>query len=112
MAICKPVIIMDKYYVYVMSNKNNTALYVGVTNDIERRIAEHRTYDFKSFTSRYNCHKLVYIEEYSSINEAITREKQIKSWNRKRKDAMIDAVNPFREELLPLEIATSLRSSQ
>ena len=61
---------MDKYYVYVMSNKNNTALYVGVTNDIERRVVEHRTYDIKSFTSRYNCHKLVYIEEYSSINEA------------------------------------------
>ena len=50
MAIFKPVIIMDKYYVYVMSNKNNTALYVGVTNDIERRVVEHRTYDIKSFT--------------------------------------------------------------
>ena len=62
-------------------------------------------------TSRYNCHKLVYYEEYSSILEAIAREKQIKSWNRGRKERMIDDMNPERVDLLP-EIATSLRSSQ
>ena len=83
-----------------MSNKYDTTLYVGVTNELERRVHEHRTADDRSFTSRYNCHKLVYYEEFSSINEAIEREKQIKSWNRKRKDRMIDAVNPERVDLM------------
>ena len=77
-----------------MASNNNTALYVGVTNDLERRVREHRTYDLKSFTSRYKCHKLVYYEEYSSIEEAISREKQIKSWKRVRKERLIGSVNP------------------
>ena len=85
--------------------------FCGVTNNLVNRVAEHRTRDNKSFTSRYNCHKLVYYEEYSSILEAIAREKQIKSWNRGRKERMIDDMNPERVDLLP-EIATSLRSSQ
>ena len=85
---------MNKYYVYMMSNISNTVLYTGVTNDLERRIVEHRTPDEKSFTTRYNCHKLVYFEEFSSIIEAISREKQIKSWNRKRKNILVDRVNP------------------
>ena len=77
-----------------MSNISNTVLYTGVTNDLERRIVEHRTPDEKSFTTRYNCHKLVYFEEFSSIVEAISREKQIKSWNRKRKHILVERVNP------------------
>ena len=85
---------MNKYYVYMMSNISNTVLYTGVTNDLERRIVEHRTPDEKSFTTRYNCHKLVYFEEFSSIVEAISREKQIKSWNRKRKNLLVERVNP------------------
>ena len=85
---------MNKYYVYMMSNISNTVLYTGVTNDLERRIVEHRTPDEKSFTRRYNCHKLVYFEEFSSIVEAISREKQIKSWNRERKNLLVDRVNP------------------
>ena len=85
---------MNKYYVYMMSNISNTVLYTGVTNDLERRIVEHRTPDEKSFTTRYNCHKLVYFEEFSSIVEAISREKQIKSWNRERKNLLVDRVNP------------------
>ena len=92
---------MEQYYVYFMANRSNTTLYVGVTNDLERRVIEHRTYDGKSFTSRYKCHKLVYYEEYSSIDEAIAREKQIKSWNRGRKDALIDKFNPGRVNLIP-----------
>ena len=87
---------MNKYYVYMMSNISNTVLYTGVTNDLERRIVEHRTPDEKSFTTRYNCHKLVYFEEFSSIVEAISREKQIKSWNRGRKNLLVDRVNPNR----------------
>ena len=91
---------MDKYYVYIMSNLHNTTLYTGITNDLERRVQEHRIYDSKSFTSRYRCHKLVYYEEYSSSMEAICREKQIKSWSRKRKDELIDSKNPDRVDLL------------
>ena len=78
----------------MMSNISNTVLYTGVTNDLERRIVEHRTPDEKSFTTRYNCHKLVYFEEFSSIVEAISLEKQIKSWNRERKNLLVDRVNP------------------
>ena len=83
-----------------MSNNSNSTLYVGVTNNLERRVQEHRTPDNKSFTTRYHCHKLVYYEEYSSIDEAIAREKQIKSWSRSRKDKMIDIMNPSRNNLL------------
>ena len=92
--------IMDKFFIYVMSNNSNSTLYVGVTNDLERRVQEHRTPDNRSFTTRYNCHKLVYYEEYSSIDEAIAREKQIKSWNRARKDKMINVMNPDRKNLM------------
>ena len=92
---------MDKYFIYVMSNTSNSTIYVGVTNNIERRVLEHRTPDTKSFTTRYHCHKLVYYEEYSSIDEAISREKQIKSWSRSRKDKMIDLMNPDRKDLMP-----------
>ena len=92
---------MNKFYVYFMTNKYNTVLYVGVTNDIKRRVIEHRIGNSNAFTARYNCHKLVYFEEYSSIDEAIAREKQIKSWNRNRKEKLIDKYNPEREDLLP-----------
>ena len=87
-----------------MSNTYNTTIYVGVTDNLERRVSEHRTPEGRSFTSRYNCHKLVYYEEFSNIIEAISREKQIKSWNRQRKDLMPED---------DMEIATSpLGSSQ
>ena len=93
---------MLKYYVYFMTSKNGKALYVGVTNNLERRIMEHRTHDPKSFTSRYNCHKLIYYEEYSSNLEAIAREKQIKSWKRWRKEKLIDTMNPEHIDLMPI----------
>jgi putative endonuclease len=92
---------MDKYYIYFMSNKYDSVLYVGVTNNLERRVIEHRTGNSDAFTARYNCSKLVYYEEYSSIDEAIAREKQIKSWNRARKEKLIDSMNPERRELMP-----------
>ena len=93
-------ICMGKYHIYILSNVYNTTLYVGVTDNLRRRIEEHRSADAKSFTSRYNCHKLVYTEEFSSIAEAIDREKQIKSWSRRRKDELIDRVNPHRVDLM------------
>ena len=83
------------YYVYIMANQTNVALYVGVTNDLERRVAEHRNHHFPdSFTAKYNITKLVYFEETPDIQAAIAREKQIKSWNRRRKNQLVETTNP------------------
>ena len=83
------------YYVYIMTNYENTVLYVGVTNNLERRVYEHKNKtDKKSFCSRYNLNKLVYIEESSSIEGVITREKQLKSGSRKNKIKLINSINP------------------
>ncbi|CAL2088733.1 GIY-YIG nuclease family protein [Tenacibaculum sp. 190524A05c] len=84
---------MKKSYVYFLTNKNNTVIYIGVTSDIEKRILQHKTKVFKGFTSKYNCNKLVYLEKFDSINEAIIREKQLKSGNRKRKEGLINVSN-------------------
>ncbi len=68
-----------RYYVYFMCNKSNSVLYTGVTNDLNRRVSEHKSdgyVDKESFTHRYNCTKLVYVEEFSDVNQAIAREKQ------------------------------------
>ena len=85
---------MKTSYVYFMTNKNNTTLYVGVTGHLIKRVFEHKNGTFKGFTTKYNCNKLVYFEEYTSINEAIVREKQIKKGNRKRKEDLINRENP------------------
>ena len=83
------------YYVYILSNAHNNVIYTGVTNDLVRRVYEHKNHlEKNSFTSRYNVEKLVYYEE-----GAIEREKQIKSWNRKRKDRLIESMNPNRVDL-------------
>ena len=83
------------YYVYILTNKYCTVLYTGVTNDLIRRIYEHKNHlDKDSFTSKYNVTKLVYFEETSDISAAIEREKQIKSWNRERKTSLIMSMNP------------------
>jgi len=78
-----------------MTNKYNNVLYVGVTSDLVSRIYQHQTKEFKnSFTDKYNCNKLVYFEYYSSIEEAIAREKNIKNWKRAWKDELINKENP------------------
>ena len=82
-----------KYYVYLLTNHNNRVLYTGVTNNLERRIKEHKSKTFEGFTKKYQVNKLVYFEETNSINSAIAREKQIKNWTRKRKNALIDELN-------------------
>ena len=83
------------YYVYIMTNKTKTVLYTGVTNDLYRRVSEHRNeIDKKSFTARYNVHRLVYYETTESSVSAITREKQIKAGSRKKKEELINAMNP------------------
>jgi putative endonuclease len=85
---------MKKSLVYFMTNKNNTVIYVGVTSDLLKRVYHHKTKTYKGFTAKYNCDKLIYFEEFDAINRAITREKQIKSSNRKRKERLINAENP------------------
>lgn len=74
------------YYTYIMSSLNNTTLYIGVTNDINRRVLEHRSKSIPGFTQKYNCCNLVYYERYSDINQAIEREKQLKKLNPEFKD--------------------------
>ena len=83
------------YYVYILTNNPHTVLYTGVTRDIIRRVYEHKNHvDKDSFTSKYNVTELVYFEETSDIRAAIEREKQIKSWSRKRKNDLIFDFNP------------------
>lgn len=82
-------------YTYITTNKNKTVLYVGATDDIGRRIMEHKTKIFKNaFTARYNCDILIYFEEFECVNDAFIREKQLKAGNRKRKEALINEMNP------------------
>lgn len=81
--------------VYIMTNRTNTTLYVGVTSDLKRRVTEHKTNFYPgSFTSRYKLHKLVYFEGFPLIGEAIGREKQLKAGSRKKKEALINSINP------------------
>ena len=88
------------YYVYILANVTGTVIYTGVTKDVVRRVYEHKhNADPNSFTAKYSVHKLVYFEQTTSRYEAISREKQIKSWNRKRKNRLVESTNPKWEEL-------------
>ncbi|MDR1705753.1 MAG: GIY-YIG nuclease family protein [Clostridiales bacterium] len=87
------------YYVYILTNWNNTICYTGVTNNIQRRLFEHRSRQFDGFTKRYNVHKLVYFDSAPDIKSAIDYEKRIKGWNRKRKNALIESMNPDWKDL-------------
>jgi putative endonuclease len=84
---------MKTYYVYIMTNHSGT-LYTGVTNNLERRVYEHKHKLVSGFTSKYNITKLVYYEEGNDENPALEREKQIKGWLRTKKIALIESVNP------------------
>jgi len=81
------------YYVYMLASKKDGVLYVGITNDLIRRVYEHKTNAVKSFTSRYNVHQLVWFEIYDDPLTAITREKELKKWRREWKVALIEANN-------------------
>jgi putative endonuclease len=82
------------YYVYLLTNWNNKVMYIGMTNDLARRVHEHRTHAVKGFTEKYNVHKLVYFEETSDVHAAIAREKEIKKWRREKKNALVVQNNP------------------
>ncbi len=84
---------MPSYYVYIMTNKSKT-LYIGVTNNLERRVVEHKQKLIDGFTKKYNITRLVYFEETPEVSSAIAREKQIKGWLRNKKIALIESLNP------------------
>ena len=82
-----------------MQSANNRALYIGVTNNLDRRVREHKEGSGSVFTAKYKCHKLVYYEEFGLIDQAILREKEIKNMTRADKEKLIDAINPQRIDL-------------
>jgi len=91
------------YYVYILTNRTHTTVYVGVTRNLLRRVDEHRRHVYPdSFTAKYRLHELVYFEPFSDIRDAIAREKQLKGWNRRRKNALVESKNPTWRDLFPL----------
>ena len=89
---------MKEYFVYIMASRSRR-LYTGVTNDLLRRVREHKEGQIPGFTRKYNMERLVYFEEHGDIREAIYREKQIKGWRRAKKIALIESLNPDWEDL-------------
>jgi len=90
---------MKRYYVYILASKRNGTLYIGVTSDLIRRVYEHRNKVLPGFTSKYNVGMLVHFEEFKDIESAISREKQLKKWNRKWKLELIEEWNPGWKDL-------------
>jgi putative endonuclease len=90
---------MKQYFVYILTNKSNKVLYIGVSNNLERRMYEHKNKMIDGFTKRYNLTKLIYLEETSDIRSAIEREKQLKNWHRDWKIKLINNFNPEWKDL-------------
>ena len=90
---------MKNYYVYLLTNWNNKVMYVGMTNNLERRLYEHKNKLVNGFTKKYNINKLVYFEETSDVNAALSREKEIKKWRREKKDSLVLTANSEWEDL-------------
>lgn len=90
---------MPEYYVYMMCSPNNQTLYIGVTNDLARRVYQHKAKEIEGFTKQYNITKLVCFEQTLNIEAAILREKQLKGWLRARKNELIDISNPDWKDL-------------
>ena len=106
------------YWVYILASRSLT-LYIGVTGDLQRRINQHKEHRFDAFTAQYNIDRLVYFERFHYVNNAISREKQLKSWRREKKIALITSTNPTWIDLAeewgnPIEMQVSAirRSSQ
>ena len=89
----------EQAYIYIMSSRYNKVLYVGITSYLIKRVWEHKNKVVDGFTKRYNLYKLVYYEIYDDIETAINREKQIKSWSRRKKAELINALNPSWDDL-------------
>ncbi|MEZ5496070.1 MAG: GIY-YIG nuclease family protein [Gammaproteobacteria bacterium] len=84
---------MEEYYVYIISNQSNTVLYIGITNNLKRRIYEYKEELVDGFSKKYRPEKLVYFEQLVDIENAILREKQLKKWNRKKKNLLVNKLN-------------------
>ena len=91
----------NQAYTYILSNYERTVLYTGVTSNLIKRVWQHKEEQVKGFSAKYHVHDLVYYETFESIEQAIEREKQIKSWSRKIKDQLIDQFNPELKDLYP-----------
>ena len=93
------------YYVYILTNKSNKVMYIGVTNDLKRRLYEHKNELVEGFTQKYHVHKLVYYEAYKNVKDAILREKRLKGLLRIRKNELVESLNPnwtdLSDELFP-----------
>ena len=87
------------YYVYILTNQYNTVLYIGMTNNLARRVAEHKSEAIEGFTRKYHVHKLVWFESCHDVHSAIAREKQLKHWNRAKKETLIGQLNPEWKDL-------------
>jgi len=95
---------MRVYYVYIMASRSRV-LYTGVTNDLPRRVDEHKRGVNAGFTSRYRITRLVYFEEFADIRDAIAREKEVKSWTRTRRVGLVEQRNPFWQDLTYLQFS-------
>ncbi len=87
------------YFVYILANKSNSVIYIGVTNNLERRLYEHKHQLIDGFTAKYNVEKLVYFEDTGDVTAAIAREKQLKGWKREKKNKLIEKENPTWKDL-------------
>ena len=87
------------YYIYILTNKNDKVMYVGVTNNLKRRLYEHKNELVEGFTKKYHVHKLVYYEAYKNVKDAILREKRIKGLLRIRKNELVESLNPSWNDL-------------
>jgi putative endonuclease len=94
--------IKNEFYVYIMTNKYNTVLYTGVTNNLNNRVMEHKSKTGSKFTAKYNIQKLVFYECFLYINDAIAREKQIKAGSRQKKIDLVERTNKNWEDLFPV----------
>lgn len=90
---------MNQYFVYILANYTNDVLYISVTNDLSRRVCEHKSKLIKGFTQKYNVNKLVYFDTFSSVKDAIENEKRLKGWVRSKKIALITENNPNWKDL-------------
>lgn len=90
---------MQYYYVYMLTNWNNKVIYTGVTNNLERRLYEHKNGITEGFTKKYNVHKLVWFDYTTDVRVAIEKEKQIKGWTRAKKNALVERDNPDWKDL-------------
>ena len=85
---------MKEFYIYMVTNKGCSTLYIGVTNSLMRRVSEHRRGEIPGFSKRYNTNRLVYYERFNDVRDAIAREKQLKGWSRRKKEVLINSMNP------------------